>query len=250
MQQLNGSATDMALNSHLENNDRPVLGLSFEIWLKLQGGQEKITRFGGYLPRYGQVMRHQNGHEHRCSVCFLFTEMMIRMRPFCELDELMLTRCINHHDEPEGIIGVDVLAPKKKDEDDLREYLVFEELYKGLGEEVWKELQRSFLLQFCIANPACFPEDARAVMSDLAVNRRYEALFFDAVQRLDYLYYAYECYTRGLDRVLHEVAQTQIDKIEAIAPQLPGFDAAVWTEERAGFFKQFANQLLLEGIAT
>jgi hypothetical protein len=241
----NGTASE---GRTLEADMSLAIGPSFHLWLSLQSGQEQITRFSGYIEKFGERMRHQNGHEHRCSVCSLFTYYMIRIRPHCILDELLLTRCINHHDEPEGILKIDVLAPKKTDLDDLREYEVFEKMYRPLGDDVWMELQKAFLLQFCLTNPKCFPPDARDVMSNLAKHCRHEALFFDGVQRLDYLYYAYECYRRGLHSILQEVAYGQLKKIELVAAELPGFSEAVWTREVAGFFYYFANQMVFEEV--
>ncbi|MGC9605422.1 MAG: hypothetical protein ABSF56_01545 [Minisyncoccia bacterium] len=164
------------------------------------------------------------------------------MRPYCRLDELLLSRCVSHHDEPEGIRIIDLPADIKTDEDDLKEYLVFRRLCGPLGVAVWRELERSFLLQFCLRNPACFPEEARLVMTDLAEHRRNEALFFDGVQRLDYMYYAYECYVEhDIIRILVEVARNQIVELDAIAAELPGFDKVVWTLNLRDYFKGFVD---------
>lgn len=226
---------------------KELLDPIFPIWLTLQSGQEKIIRFSTYIEIFGDRMRHQNGHEHRCSVCLLFTDAMIRMRQYCQLDELLLTRCINHHDEPEGISKIDKPAPEKTDADDLDEYLIFEKLYRPLGNTVWTELQKAFLLQFCLSNPDCFPDDAREVMRHLATDHKNEALFFDAVQRFDYLLYAFECFAEGgVLEILHKVSNSQCDKLDEIAGLLPALQKVVWTQERAVFFKQFKDQLTLE----
>ena len=116
-------------------------------------------------------------------------------------------------------------------------------LYEPLGTAVWRELQRGFLLQLCLRNPACFPEDAGCVMTDLAEHRRNEALFFDGVQRLDYLYYAYECYVeRGITRILKEVVEKQIKNLDTIAAELPGFEEVVWTLRLRDYFQGFVDR--------
>jgi hypothetical protein len=219
------------------------LGKAHNTWKRLQSGQEKLIRFGRYVEIFGDGIRHQTGHEHRCSVGFIFDLKMVKMRPYCKLDELLLTRCIAHHDEPEGILIRDVPANIKTSKDDLKEYLTFQKLYKALGKEFWKEMQRSFLLQFCLDNPSCFPEDARAIMEELSLTRRNEALFFDGVQRYDYLHYAYECFDkRGITKILADVAENQIERMDEIACELPGFDMVVWTPERRAFFRDFIAQ--------
>jgi len=164
---------------------------------------------------------------------------MIEIRPFVKLDELLLTRCIEHHDEPEGVLGTDVPVGLKQVSDDLIEYLIFEELYKPLGPVVWTELQRPFLLQFCLDIPECFPEDAREIMSQLAKENLHDALFFQGVQMYDYLFYAFECFAEhGIAEIMDDVSANQVPKLDKIASQLPGFRKVVWTEERRHFFMQ------------
>ncbi len=230
-------------------NTPTIFGPSYVAWRKLQHGQEEIIRFGKYREHFEGVMRHQNGHEHRCSVSFLFQVMMARIRPYCALDELLLTRCINHHDEPEGISKTDLPANLKTDLDDLNEYYIFERLYEPIGDVFWKEMRRAFLLQFCLKNPPCFPADAKRVMEELARHNRDEALFFDGVQRLDYMYYALECFhERGIVRILKEVSEHQIDALDRIAKELRGFGKVVWTPEMSDYFRTFAKEKVPEPI--
>jgi hypothetical protein len=215
-------------------------GPTFSVWLALQRGQENIIRFGRYHERFPGSLRKQNGHEHRCSVGFLFMKCMIDIRPFIELDELLISRCIELHDIPEGITGIDLPSPNKRDCDDVKEYLVFQELFKPLGRKVWKEVQEAFLLQFALGNKACFPDDAQKVLTELYLGKRNEAVFFDATQRLDYLYYAYECYQkRRVKTVLTEVTRNQFKHLEKAAETLPGFGKVIWTPKHRKFFKRF-----------
>jgi len=212
----------------------------YHVWRQLQHGQEKIIRWSVWLEKYPKEIREQNGHEHRCSVGFLFTHSLIKIRPYLKLDELLLSRAIDLHDVPEGILGVDTPAPFKKDENDRDEYLAFEQLFKPLGEETWKELQRCFLLQFALENPVCFPDDARAVMDDIQKIHRNEALFFQGVQSVDYMYYCFECYhERGINDLLVEICPRQVPKLEKIASELPGFKEVVWTPQVKDFFVKF-----------
>ncbi len=217
-----------------------VLEPSFSVWLRLQKGQEKIIRFGKYHERFKGKLRKQNGHEHRCSVGFLFMDSLIKIRPFCLLDELLITRCVELHDIPEGITGIDLPSVAKKSTDDLKEYLVFEKLCKPLGKEVWPELRRCFLLQFALTNPKCFPENARCILAQLRLEKFREAVFFDCIQRLDYLYYAYECYCkRHVKTTLTEVTRNQFASIDQGAAMIPGFRKVIWTDKRRKFFSQF-----------
>ncbi len=218
-----------------------ILGHTYIVWLKLQKGQEKILRFAKHRKEFREQIRAQNGHEHCVSVNHLATETMIRMRRYgALLDELILTRAWELHDKSEGILGYEVIAPNKKDEDDLREYLAFERVYKKLGKRVWPEYQRCFLLQFALKNPSCFPQEARDVMADLARRYRNEALFFQGVQYVDYLFYAYECFREyGICEVIEDITRNSFVHIDAISSELIGFDKVLWTPRRRKYFAQF-----------
>jgi len=217
-----------------------VLDPIFPVWFALQHGQEKIVRFGPFHDEFPHKLRKQNGHEHRCSVGFLFMVAMIKIRSYVLLDELLLTRCIELHDVPEGITGIDRPSPSKKAKHDLHEYLVFRDLYKPLGREIWLEARRCYLLQFALTRPTCFPHDARKVMDELHAKNYHEASFFDGVQRLDYLYYAYECHRKHrVTAVIKDVSRNHFVHLEQIAKSLPGFRQTIWTYELSQFFGKF-----------
>jgi hypothetical protein len=218
---------------------------TYGVWLKLQSGQENVIRWGPFLnsPKIGRRIRRQNGHEHRCSVVFLAIRWLIAIRPYVTLDELLVTWCFENHDVPEGISGIDTPAPLKTDSDDLKEYLIFQELCRPLGKSEWLELERSFLLQFAIENPSCFPAHARKVMDALAKEKRNEALFFDGVQRFDYLHYALECLVeRNVPDVLATISPRQCEKLDSIAKELPGFSEVIWIPRRAKFFRKLIGE--------
>jgi len=217
-----------------------VLGHTYVVWRKLQHGQEKVIRFAEHHKRFDGQLRKQNGHEHCVAVNYLARETMIGMREYTPLDELMLTWSFKFHDEGEGILGYEVIAPIKTDEDDLKEYLAFEALYSKLDRRMWEDAQRCFLLQFALKNPKNFPAEARKVMGNLAHRYKNEALFFQGVQYVDYLFYGYECYhERGVREVLEDVTLSSFTHIESIASELFGFDKVLWTPERRAYFAQF-----------
>lgn len=217
------------------------------VWLTLQGGtnhkgddrpnQNKIIRFNRFLSKLGHRMRLQNGYDHRASVQAVATECMIDMSSYVRLDQLLITRAFNHHDEPEGILGVDHPATEKKDVHDLEDYVIFEKLYRSMSAKVWAALQEAFLLQFCLTNPSCFPDDARQVMAWLARDHRHDALFFQAIQQYDYLLYGYDqLVNRGIVEIINEVSRNQMGSLDAMREELPGFREVVWTPERRKIF--------------
>ena len=185
-------------------------------------------------------MRKQNGFQHQCSVLHLSNEIPIMLRKYIALDELLIMRCFYLHDIPEGILGEDLPAPTKKQSDDLKEYLAFEKLFKPLGADVWKEYQRAYLLQFILEDFDLFPADAQEVMHELRRQNYSEALTFQAIQMMDYMYYAEDCCENGaVSTVLEEVTVNAIEKLDWIAKRLPGFREMVWTAERRAYFEAY-----------
>ncbi len=235
------TVTETGFRRHSSKNlPGTVLGPSLDVWHRIQSEQDKIVRFSGHTKRFGHRIRWQNGYEHQCSVTVLCTEFLIRLRPYVTLDELLVTRCFLLHDIPEGLLQRDILAPLKKKKDDVDEYLAFKKLFQLLGTMVWSELERAFLLQFALDDNNLFPSEALAVMADLRKNRRNEALAFDGIQSMDYIYYAEECCDRGdVSVVLEEVVTNQWEKMNRIATLLPGFPDVVWTPERRKYFSKY-----------
>ncbi len=219
-----------------------VLGHTLAVWRSLQdGGQASITRFSGHTRRFGYRIRKQNGYDHLCSVTYLCTQILIELRPYIALDEMLVSWCFQFHDVPEGLLRRDILAPVKKQDDDLDEYLAFERLFRPLGPATWEVLQRCFLLQFVLEKTDIFPVDARAVLDELRKNRLKEALVFDGIQRYDYLFYSEECAEVGTSQVLEDVIPNQIPKLDRIARELPGFKEVVWTPQRRSYFKKYCR---------
>ena len=131
----------------------------------------------------------------------------------------------------------DIISPVKKDQDDLDEYLAFRWTFEPLGPDVWQTLHRCFLLQFALANPKCFPGDARAIMVYLGHKKRYEALCFTGIQTIDYLYYAEECHVdKKIPEIVRQVTANQMPILDNLAVELPGFEKVVWTPERRAYF--------------
>jgi len=154
---------------------------------------------------------------------------------------MLVSWCFQFHDVPEGLLRRDILAPVKKQDDDLDEYLAFERLFRPLGPATWEVLQRCFLLQFVLEKTDIFPVDARAVLDELRKNRLKEALVFDGIQRYDYLFYSEECAEVGTSQVLEDVIPNQIPKLDRIARELPGFKEVVWTPQRRSYFKKYCR---------
>jgi hypothetical protein len=157
-----------------------------------------------------------------------------------ELAEMLVDNGVRYHDTSEGILKFEVIATLKTDLDDLREYLTFRKHFRPLGRVVWPEMRRAFLLQFALTNPSCFPGEAREVMADIANRNRREALCFQGIQELDYIYYAYECYREHkISFVISDIIANRLKQLDMVAKELPGFAEEIWTRKRRQFFLKF-----------
>ncbi len=213
------------------------------IWLKVQSGQSSIIRFSRYTNKYDKRLRWQNGFQHQASVCFLCMQILIELRPYVSLDELLVSWCFHLHDVPEGLLGRDVLAPNKTEKDDLDEYSAFREHFSTLDKTVWVAMHRAYLLQTALKVPRIFPKDARKIANDLRRHKYFEALAFQGIQVMDYLYYAEECATRNVVEVLEDVASSALPQLDQIAKKLPGFTKTVWTPERRAYFERYIQRV-------
>ncbi len=235
----NGKGTKDPWLSTLSKEPDPVFGGLYFVWRRLQHGQEKVIRWGNARERFGGL-RPQTGHDHRCSLELFALHSMIEMRPYGRMDEALAMGSFRVHDVPEGVAQEDKAAFLKTDKDDLHEYMLFLDLCSSLPMPVVKELQRHYLIQHALDNPKCFPADARKVMRKLKEENLHEVLFFQGIQNMDYILYAYEGYReRKVHGLLKEVVTDQFKGLESIARRLPGFREAVWTKERSDYFKSF-----------
>lgn len=212
-----------------------VFGRSYPVWLALQRGQEKVIRFGQFAHTMPYI-RKQNGHEHNCSVSFLCRAILVALRPFVTLDEAFIMESCRIHDIPEGLLGRDIVGPLKSDEHEREEYEAFRNLFFPLGEDFWNDAHRHFLLQYVRKDHGFLPDDAKAIVQELALDKHMEAAVWDGIERIDYLYYAYECSREHHEQlVIGEVVERQFAKIDEIARLVPGFGPVVWDKHRVYF---------------
>ena len=219
------------------NNLRPLIAA----WKAPQVGLPKVIRWAQYVAD-GNV-RRQNTLQHSLAITILGAIVIaqISAASAAELDGELLLTALAIHDEGEGELGRDTLWKDKSTEGDLAEYLAFRKRHEMLG-PAWRSLHVAFLLQFCLKNPSEFPEDAREIMEDLATTHRYEALAFEALEKWDYLLYAFEQYLeRGNEKILAEVLRNHVPGFDRLATELPGF-TAIWTPELSAWASSFLKQ--------
>lgn len=187
-------------------------------WVEPQNKMAEIVRWKVYSHSNPAAIRAQNNLAHTYGITQLARQFCGWMKYSCwapqypSFDGLLLLSAITHHDEGEGYTKVDHPKFKKRDEHDLAEYLAMCKVWKDLPEYVRRFEKESFLLQFCIKCPSCFPFEAQEVMQNLQRSKRNEALAFACLECYDYILYAIEQY----QRLNNEMIMVQILRDQAV----------------------------------
>ncbi len=214
------------------------------LWKGGQTEMAKVIRWSKYV-KANPSLRRQSTVEHSWSISFLGYAVISMIKPHLKfaIDGELLMGAITVHDMAEGMLGRDVLYLEKTEEKDRDEYLAFMEQTKALPRAMRESLEEAFLLQFALKRPKCFPAAAQAVMERLAAEKTIEASLFDAIERLDYLMYALECYRHHKDKVVIDaVFSNQLAKLDQHALYTPGF-SYVWKPEDQRRFRDLQLRL-------
>ncbi|MEK7625056.1 MAG: hypothetical protein AAB467_01755 [Patescibacteria group bacterium] len=188
----------------------------------------EVVRWGPYHEL--QHTRRQDDLQHSYSLV-VFTMNFIDqldLHLYLKLEPKLLLRAVTFHDHGEAELKRDILLSNKSDAEDLREYLAFVIRFGGLKR--FDLYHKAFLLQFVPKRPANFPPEAQAIMDQLAEEKRYEVLSFQAIENLDYLLYAIEQrVTMGNRDCLAQVFMNTKPKLDALSQVLPGLKQEFWT---------------------
>lgn len=210
------------------------------VWHSGQVGLPGVVRWSKYLTAEGASVRRQDSLQHSYSIAVLGMIICYRLYHCVVLDEMLIHRALLIHDHGEGELGYDTLYINKAESGDLAEYHAFVGRYSMLPPALFHEFRRAFLLQFALKCPASFPEEAREAMMELAQRNRADCLVFDAIERLDYVLYAWEQQiVLGNDQILVQVLRNQVPHLDRLTQELPGFGQEVWTPDLRAYFQQF-----------
>jgi len=208
-----------------------------DVWKSGQVGLPQVIRWDGYVQdtEHGGA-RAQDTLAHSYSLTVLGL-MLMEQLPLA-IDKHLMTTSFLVHDHGEGELGRDILYAQKTEQGDLDEYSAFQKRFSVLG-DVYPFFERAFLIQFALKAPKSFPPDAQRVMRMLVRENETECLFFDAIERFDYLLYALEQYEeRGNTKILVHVLRKQLPHLRRLADVLPAF-SNVWTPNTESLCKAF-----------
>ena len=203
-----------------------VLGL----WIDAQVNLGKVWRWGTFCDG-NPLFRKQHTLEHTYSLLIVGMISIIKLRDFVKLDETLLLQAFAVHDWGEGELNRDVLFHLKSAKTDCEEYGAFVGAFDKISPDIVKGLKEPFLLQFARENPACFPREARRIMTRLWKKKRNEVIVFETIERFDYVLYALEHSKTG-NGLLRQVLKKHAPKLDQCVEELPAFGKVVWTPER------------------
>ncbi len=215
---------------------------TLDVWRAGQTGLPEATRWKKFI-KSGRGARPQNSLQHTHAITFLAIVLSKRLRRYTSLDTELIFTAVHVHDHGEGETELDVLYIDKDAALDLREYEVFARRFSQLPDDEFVLFQRAFLLQFCLKEWGHFPRETRSALKELAEQHRTEALFFEAVERWDYVIYALEQFQeRGNKVILIQTLRHQVQHLDRLARDLPGFGDEVWTEDVRAWFQALLDQ--------
>lgn len=213
-----------------------------QVWESGQTKLPEVVRWKKYRKKgERRKVRRQNSLQHSYSITILGSIVCHVLRPHVLLKESFLKDAWMIHDHGEGEICSDTHYIDKSDERDLKEYEAFVKCYSVLfSKELFEDFHKAFLLQFALKNPPNFPEEARLIMMELTTMNAMECRVFEVVERLDYVFYAMEQYIkRNNAKILVQVMRNQMDHLNRLAKDLPGFGETIWHESARVWFQDF-----------
>ncbi len=214
---------------------RPV----FDIWLSSQTMMSKVVRWKAWHELQGT--RRQDDVQHSYSLVVLALNFIDKLHLYLYLknDPLLIIRAVTYHEIGEGELGRDVLLANKTDAKDLEEYEAFVARFRNLSG--FNRCHDAFLLQFVPKRPANFPPEAQTIMARLAEENRYDVYAFQALENLNYLFYAIEQRVTINNRdCLARVFLMARPILDSLAQKLPGLREEYWTPEFIAYCEEMA----------
>lgn len=218
-----------------------------DMWTIIQDKQQTVFRWGDYTECNPGLFKQSNA-AHVPSVERLFHHDVLLLREHNpDLVVELLYGAIHYHEDPEAVLGEDVLWHNKGQERDVLEYQTFLKTMVGYPEATRRRLREMFLLQF-ITGPtdllAGLNPLTDATLRHLRTNYALEGKIFNALEKFDYYMYAKK---RGYDEcgdvvILVHVLRNQAGPLDEYANTIPGFREYVWTEAHSEAARVFMER--------
>lgn len=210
-----------------------------DVWSRPQITLPKVVRWSKYVKR---GTRRQDTLQHTFSGLLFVTWLIPRLRKHVRFKEYLVLHAFALHDVGEGEIGADTLYVDKTAAGDEAEATAFLSRYQDV---LGSEAVTAYLLQF--ARKAEQMPMYKARLNEIACAFPTEALIFEAVERFDYLLYAFEQYlTRRKTKILVRILRNHWSRLEELADCIPGLRDVLWMDEiaswRAAFLARYEGK--------
>ncbi len=216
--------------------DLPVaLFTLVEAWARPQSTLPKVIRWKKYQKR---GTRRQDTLQHSFSIALFAIWLFPQLRRYVKFDEYFVLSALILHDIGEGELGNDTLYMDKTHSGDDVEASAFLARYRDIFGEI---TTAAYLLQY--AGKATHMPTHTKMLELLEKQFPTERLVFEAVERFDYLLYAFEQYfTRQKAKILVHVLRNQWPKLEDLAVKIPGLAETLWMHEIGAWRESFLKQ--------
>lgn len=209
----------------------------YGVWRTLQIEHEAVIRWGPY--RECNTRLHEQTNLHHIVSLLRISDLYLRnLLGYVVFNLGMVNTVAQCHEDGEAVLGRDVNYNVKTGADDFAEWVAFRDMLSGALKEMKQreELHKAFLLQFILGDVSHFEQDpeAFAIIQDLQHYSLLEARLFNALERLDYIYYAWQAYEDTGDVViLTHVLRRHVPKLkECASGMIDGFSKVMWTPEQ------------------
>lgn len=197
-------------------------------WLNAQQPMANVIRWGNF-PDYGQTLLMHNNSVLVVAawVCRVVECHDATFRKGAVYEAFIF------HDHGEPLTGGDEHINAQTTGKEVREWNAFEQLLNHLPNWLQQKWLSAFTLQFCRKSSAVDLSDrAQHILHPLTRHGAKEALVFEFIERLDYLFTALDGFDRGVrnkqEGMLQHCLTNQTHKLNALVDELPIL-GEIWT---------------------
>lgn len=187
-------------------------------------------------------IREQNSLEHSFSLAVLANIITRLLKPFHpSLDAELIKDAALLHDIGEYGQNRDIPYVCRKKFRNREEYENFKRVFSYVKPEIFDELKRPFLLQFALLDHSVFEGEDKNILRGLKKHRRKEAQIFEALEHLEYIFFAIEQWqTRGHEKICKQILETNGPVLGKIAKKIKGFDL-IWSADTCKWCRDFVQ---------
>lgn len=206
------------------------------VWRNAQDPMQHFVRWGNF-PDYGQRLI-----EHTNSFPLIGRWVVAVTREAGQvLDTELLYDCFQLHDHGEPLTGGDEHAYNKTADKEQREWEAFRRLTAGVPSVLQTPWRRAFALQYVRKPDVLLPEPDQSLVDQLRKTHHAEAIVFECSERIDYLFSAYDGWTRGVqtehETMIAHAFSRQAPKLDGLIKELPML-THVWTPDLRQFLAE------------